>query len=64
MRALPASLPAAAHAFEREVVQLLAQGRGNKEIATALDISIMRKLNIGTFGEVIRYAIRNRIIEA
>ncbi len=60
-------------AREREVVQLLAEGRTNKEIAARLEIStktvethrssIMRKLNLHSVVELTRYAIRNKIIE-
>jgi DNA-binding NarL/FixJ family response regulator len=60
-------------AREREVVQLLAEGRGNKEVAEALGISvktaethratIMRKLGLGSLAELVRYAIRNQLIE-
>jgi DNA-binding NarL/FixJ family response regulator len=59
---------------EREIVQLLAEGRSNKEVATALNISvktaethrahIMAKLNLHSIGELVRYAVRNAIIEA
>jgi DNA-binding NarL/FixJ family response regulator len=59
---------------ERQIVQLLAEGRTNKEVAAALGISIktveahraniMRKLGTHSIGEVVRYAIRNRIVEA
>ena len=58
---------------EREIVQLLAEGRSNKEIAATLYISvrtvethratIMRKLEIGSIVELVRYAVRNKIIE-
>lgn len=58
---------------EREIVQLLAEGKSNKEVATALGISvktaethrsnIMRKAGFGSLAELVRYAIRNRIIE-
>jgi DNA-binding NarL/FixJ family response regulator len=57
---------------EREVMQLLAEGRSNKEIATALNISaktvethrarIMSKLNLHSMNELVRYAIRHRLI--
>jgi DNA-binding NarL/FixJ family response regulator len=57
---------------EREIVQLLAEGRSNKEIASRLDIStrtveahrrtIMDKLRVGSFAELVHYAIRNKII--
>ncbi len=58
---------------EREIVQLLAEGKSNKEIAASLHIStktaethranIMRKLNLTSFSELVRYAIRNKIVE-
>jgi DNA-binding NarL/FixJ family response regulator len=58
---------------EREVVQLLAEGNSNKAIASALDLSvktvethrasIMRKLQLKSFADIVRFAIRNRIIE-
>lgn len=57
---------------EREVVQLLAEGKANKEVASALDISvktaethratIMRKLEIESIADLVRYAIRNHLI--
>jgi DNA-binding NarL/FixJ family response regulator len=60
-------------AREREIVQLLAEGNSNKDIARALDISvntaethrsnIMRKMGFASLPELVRYAIRNRIIE-
>jgi DNA-binding NarL/FixJ family response regulator len=59
---------------EREVVQLLAEGKANKEVADCLSIStrtaeghrseIMRKLKFGSLAELIRYAIRNGIVQA
>jgi DNA-binding NarL/FixJ family response regulator len=58
---------------EREIVQLLAEGKSNKEVADALGISvktiethraaIMRKLELKSFAELVRYAIRNHIIQ-
>jgi DNA-binding NarL/FixJ family response regulator len=58
---------------EREVLQLLAEGQANKEIASTLGIStktaethrarIMSKLELHSMSELVRYAIRNRIIE-
>ena len=58
---------------EREVVQLVAEGRTNKEVATALNISvktaethrtnIMRKLDCHSLSDLVRYAIRNKIID-
>lgn len=60
-------------ARECEVVQLVAEGKISKEIADRLDISvntvethrtnIMRKLNVHTVGELVRYAIRNKLAE-
>jgi len=59
---------------EREFLQLLAEGRSNKEIATVMGVStktaethrknIMRKLDLHSVGQLVRYAIRHRIIEA
>jgi len=59
---------------EREIVQLLAEGRSNKEISGLLDLTvatvqthratIMRKLAVRSIAELVRYAVRNRIIEA
>jgi DNA-binding NarL/FixJ family response regulator len=57
---------------EREVIQLLAEGKGNKEVADILGISvrtaethrtnIMRKLDCHSLSDLVRYAIRNNII--
>ena len=57
---------------ERQVLQLLAEGRSNKEVATLLDLSlhtvethrgnIMQKLNLHSGAEIILYAIRKGII--
>jgi DNA-binding NarL/FixJ family response regulator len=58
---------------ERAVVQLLVEGKRNKEIASALGISvrtaeshranIMRKLELHSVTELVRYAIHNKIVE-
>jgi DNA-binding NarL/FixJ family response regulator len=58
---------------EREIVQLLAEGNSNKDIARALNISVktaethrsnvMRKMGFESLAELVRYAIRNNIIE-
>jgi DNA-binding NarL/FixJ family response regulator len=58
---------------EREIVQLVAEGRSNKEIAHNLGISvktvethrahIMAKLGLHSVSDLVRYAIRNVIIE-
>ncbi|MFL6519684.1 MAG: response regulator [Chthoniobacterales bacterium] len=60
-------------AREREIVQLLSAGKSNKEVADALAISvrtaeshranILRKLNIDSIAGLVRYAIRNHLIE-
>ena len=59
---------------EKEIVQLLAEGKSNKEAASALNISvktvethrtnIMRKLRFHSVGELVRYAVRNNIVSA
>jgi two-component system response regulator NreC len=59
---------------ERELVQLLAEGKSNKEAAGTLGISvktveshraaIMHKLSLRSVSDLVRYAIRNKIIEA
>ena len=58
---------------EREIVQLLGEGKSSKEVAAALGISvktaethranIMRKLEVHSVSELVRYAIRNQIVE-
>jgi DNA-binding NarL/FixJ family response regulator len=58
---------------EREVIQLLAEGKSNKEVANCLSIStrtaeghraeIMKRLKIGSLAELIRYAVRNGIVQ-
>jgi DNA-binding NarL/FixJ family response regulator len=68
-----ASTPETLSPREREIVQLLAEGNSNKDIARALKISvkttethrsnIMRKMGFGSLPELVRYAIRNKIIE-
>jgi DNA-binding NarL/FixJ family response regulator len=60
-------------ARQREVLQLLTEGRSNKEISTMLGVTtktaethrtqIMAKLNLHSMSALVRYAIRNRIIE-
>jgi two-component system response regulator NreC len=59
---------------ERDVVRLLAGGNSNKEVANCLGISIrtaethratlMRKLGLESLAALVRYAIRNHIIDA
>jgi DNA-binding CsgD family transcriptional regulator len=60
-------------AREREVLQLLAEGRSNKEVASLLDISvktaethrtnIMRKLDVHRVADLVRYAIRTGLVD-
>jgi DNA-binding NarL/FixJ family response regulator len=70
---LPESVPNRLTSREREIVQLLAEGKSSKEVASSLNISvktaethranIMRKLELHTVSELVRYAVRNQIIE-
>jgi DNA-binding NarL/FixJ family response regulator len=58
---------------EREITQMLAESRSNKEIAVKLGVSVktidahranvMRKLNLHSVTELVRYAIREKLIE-
>ena len=58
---------------EREVLQMLAEGKTNKEIATVLNLSvytveahrgrIMEKLNMHSINELVRFALRNGLID-
>lgn len=59
---------------EREIVQLLAEGKSNKEVASILGISIktaethratvMSKLRFDSFADLVRYAVRTKIVPA
>ena len=61
-------------ARERETVHLLADGKSNKEVAAALGVSVrtaeshraalLRKLGVSSIAEMVRYAVRNGLIEA
>ena len=58
---------------EREIVQLLAEGKSNKETASLLGISVktveahranlMRKMGFGSLSDLVRYAVREKMIE-
>src|SRR5436190_4708099 len=58
---------------EREVMQLLAEGKSNKEVASALGISaktaethrahVFAKLELHSIAQLVRYAIRNHVID-
>ena len=57
---------------EREIVQLLAEGKSSKEVAVALGLSvktvethrsnIMRKLDLHSVSDLVLYAVRNNIV--
>ena len=57
---------------EKEVLQLLAEGKSNKEVASVLDVSVytvdshrthlMQKLNLDNTAEIVLYAVRKKII--
>lgn len=61
-------------AREREVVRLIAEGKSSKDVGEALDMSVktvethranvMRKLQVHSVSELVRYAIRNGIVQA
>ena len=58
---------------EREVLQMIAEGKTNKDIAAALNLSvytvdahrghIMEKLNLHSVGELVRFAVRKGLID-
>jgi DNA-binding NarL/FixJ family response regulator len=57
---------------EKEILQLLAEGKSNKDVATMLDLStntvethrtrIMQKLDLHSAAEIVLYAVRKRIV--
>jgi DNA-binding NarL/FixJ family response regulator len=59
---------------QRQILQLLSEGKGSKGVATALNISvktaethranIMRRLDCHSVADLVRYAIRNHFIDA
>ena len=59
---------------QREVVQLIAEGKSNREIGIILNITektaethranVMRRLNLHSVSEIVRYAVRNDVIQA
>lgn len=67
-------MPPRLSAREREILQLLAEGHTSKEIASQLGIAfktvdahrtnIMRRLNVHSVADLVRYAVRERIIQA
>jgi DNA-binding NarL/FixJ family response regulator len=58
---------------ERIVVQLIAEGNSNKDMSSVLNLSVktvethraaaMRKLNVTSIAALVRYAIRNKLVE-
>lgn len=60
--------------YERQILQLLAEGYSNKEVASQQGITvrtaethranIMRKLKLRSISDVVRFAVRNQIIQA
>jgi DNA-binding NarL/FixJ family response regulator len=59
---------------EREILQLLAEGKSNKEVANLLHVglstvethrtNLMQKLNLHSTAEIVLYAVRKRIISS
>jgi len=66
-------VPTRDYGREREVLQMLAEGKTNKEIAVVLNLSvytvdahrgrIMEKLNVHSINELVRFAVRNGLID-
>ncbi len=58
---------------EREILQMIAEGKTNKDIATSLNLSvytvdahrgrIMEKLNLHSVGELVRFAVRKGLVD-
>jgi DNA-binding NarL/FixJ family response regulator len=71
--ALDDTASAAVTAREREIIQLIAEGHSNKAAAATLGVSvktiethranIMRKLRLRSVSDLVRYAIRNKIVQ-
>ena len=61
-------------AREREILQLIAEGRTNKEVAARLAVTVrtveahranmMKKLDLHSTGQLVLYAVRNNIVQA
>jgi DNA-binding NarL/FixJ family response regulator len=59
---------------EREIVQLVAEGLSSKEVASKLSVSVktvethranvMKKLRLRSVTDLVRYAVRNKLVEA
>ena len=73
LETIPGELARSLTHREREIVQHVAEGRLNKEVAARLNISIktvethrasaMRKLKLKTTADLVRYAVRNHLIQ-
>ncbi len=71
--AKPTSADRKLSARERQIVRLVAEGKSNKEMAGCLGISVrttethraavLRKLKMGSVAELVRYALRNGLVE-
>ncbi len=71
--AAPETPPVPLSTRENEVIKLLAQGHSNKDVARQLGISVktvdthrtnlMRKIGLHSITELVRYAIRNGLVE-
>lgn len=69
----PALAPANVTSREREIIRLIAEGQSSKEAAATLGISVktidahranlMRKLHLRSVSDVVRYAIRSKIVQ-
>jgi DNA-binding NarL/FixJ family response regulator len=67
------SIPKTLSSREREIVQLLAEGKSSKEVAVGLGISvktaethrsnILRKLGMHSVTELVRFAVKHNMIE-
>ena len=72
-RGEPMSARSSLTARERQVLQLLAEGKSNKQVAASLNIGVktaeshrgnlMRKLHAQSLSELVRYAIRNQLVD-
>jgi DNA-binding NarL/FixJ family response regulator len=70
---IPPSGPELLSPRERHIIQLIVQGHSNRRIADNLDISVktvethrfaaMRKINATSLAGLVRYAIRNKLVE-
>jgi DNA-binding NarL/FixJ family response regulator len=71
--AMANSADASLNERERQIVQLLAEGKSNKQVAGALGIGlrtaeahrahILKKLGLNSIADLVRYAIRHRLIK-